>query len=162
MSANVQEPKPYTWRSLVTLLVLTLGGGALTALLTHSSMDTYETLTKPTFAPPEWVFPAAWIVLYALMSISIWLVLRTGCRARYRLLALYFIQLLINLAWPFLFFTLEAFGLAFFWLLLLWGLVLILMLRTFTYTRTGGWLLLPYQLWLTFAALLNFFIARLN
>lgn len=154
--------KQYTWKSLVVLLVCTLGAGALIGFLTQQESSFYEGLSKPVFAPPGWAFPVAWTILYASMATAMWFVLRTGGSDRFILLGLYVAQLAVNLVWPVLFFIQQALGLSFFWLLLLWILAAIMLCHFFRETKFAGWLLVPYQLWLTFAAVLNFFIARLN
>lgn len=154
--------KTYTWRSLLVLLVGTISTGALVGLLTQRDSSFYETLIKPAFAPPGWVFPVAWTFLYAAMAIAMWLVLRTKAPERFILLGLYLAQLAVNLFWPYLFFVQQALGLAFFWLILLWMLAGILLYQFFRVQRIAGYLLIPYQLWLTFAAVLNFSIAQFN
>ena len=154
--------KTYTWRSLLVLLVGTIGAGALVGFLTQRDSSFYETLIKPAFAPPGWVFPVAWTLLYAAMATAMWLVLRTKVSERFILLGLYMAQLAVNLFWPYLFFVQQALGLAFFWLILLWMLACILLYQIFRVQRIAGYLLIPYQLWLTFAGVLNFSIARLN
>lgn len=152
----------YTWRSLVALLVGTLGAGALVGFLTQRDSAFYEGLTKPVFAPPGWLFPVAWTLLYAAMATAMWFVLKTGSKDRFILLGLYIAQLAVNLLWPYLFFVQQALGLAFFWLLLLWMLAAIMLYQFFRVSKVAGWLLVPYQAWLTFAAVLNFCLARLN
>ncbi len=154
--------KRYTWRSLVVLLVATLGSGALVGFLTQRDSAFYEGLTKPPFAPPGWLFPVAWTLLYAAMATATWFVLKAGDKDRFILLGLYIAQLAVNLLWPYLFFVLKALGLSFFWLLLLWMLAAIMLYQFFRHSRIAGWLLVPYQAWLTFAAVLNFCLAQLN
>lgn len=149
------------WPALVLILVLTLGGGALVGLLTRDSMSVYEEILKPGFAPPSWLFPVAWTILYAAMSVSLWLTIRADQPSK-ATIVLYAAQLIVNLAWPFIFFTLRAFGLAFWWLILLLILVLWLMLRTFRTAPVAGWLLVPYAAWVAFAAVLSFAVSRLN
>ena len=157
-----KQTKPYTWKSLLALLAGTLGAGALAGFLTQRDSAFYESLTKPAFAPPGWLFPIAWTLLYAAMATAMWLVLRTKGRDRFILLGLYIAQLSVNLLWPYLFFVQQSLGLAFFWLLLLWMLAAIMLYQFFRVSKTAGWILLPYQLWLTYAAVLNFTLARLN
>ena len=157
-----KQTKPYTWKSLLALLAGTLGAGALAGFLTQRDSAFYEGLTKPAFAPPGWLFPIAWTLLYAAMATAMWLVLRTKGRDRFILLGLYIAQLAVNLLWPYLFFVQQSLGLAFFWLLLLWMLAAIMLYQFFRESKIAGCLLVPYQLWLTFAAVLNFCIARLN
>lgn len=151
-----------TWRSLAALIVSTVGLGALVGFLTQRNSHFYEELTRPVFAPPGWVFPAVWVILYTAMAVAMWFVLRSMGRDRFILLGLYMVQLAVNLIWPWLFFTRQALGLAFFWLILLWVMVAIMLYQFFRESRVAGWLIVPYQLWLTFAAVLNFSLARLN
>ena len=158
---TMKQRKP-TWRSLVLLLAATLAAGAVVGFLTQKDSSFYDTLEKPVFAPPGWLFPVAWSILYAAMAVAMWFVLRQQGRDRFLLLGLYISQLAVNLLWPYLFFTQQALGLAFFWLILLWSLVAIMLYQFFRESRIAGWLIVPYQLWLTFAAVLNFMLAHLN
>ena len=162
INMSKKPAKQYTWKSLVVLIVGTLAAGAVIGFLTQKNSAFYDGLTKPVFAPPGWLFPVAWSLLYAAMATAMWFVLRAQGRDRYILLGLYIAQLAVNLLWPYLFFVQHALGLAFFWLLLLWMLAAIMMYQFFRESRIAGWLLVPYQLWLTFAAVLNFTLARLN
>lgn len=161
MNMNEKSTKP-TWRTLVLVIALTMGLGALVGFLTQSDSHFYDELVKPAFAPPGWLFPVVWAILYAAMAVAMWLILRTGSRNRWVLLGLYCVQLAVNLIWPWLFFTQQALGMAFFWLILLWLLVLIMLYSFFRESKAAGWLIVPYQLWLTFAAVLNFSLARMN
>lgn len=158
---EIKAKKP-RWPSLIALLGATLGAGAVVGFLTQRDSSFYEGLTKPAFAPPGWVFPVAWTALYAAMALSMWFVLRQQGRDRFVLLGLYIAQLAVNLLWPYLFFVRQALGLAFFWLVLLWTLAGIMLYHFFRESTLAGWLLVPYQLWLTFAGVLNFIIAQLN
>ena len=126
MSQTVRRPG---WKGLVLIAALTLASGGAAGLLNREGMQRYAALTLPAFAPPGFVFPVAWTLLYVAMSASLWLVLRCGRPWKYPI-TLYILQLAVNLAWPFLFFTLGALGLAFFWLLLLLVLIVIMMLLT--------------------------------
>ncbi len=157
-----EESKRASWRSLIVLEAATLGAGGLVGFLTQKESSFYEGLTLPAFAPPGWVFPIAWTLLYAAMAAAMWFVLRERGRDRFILLGLYIAQFAVNLLWPVLFFVQQTLGLAFFWLVLLWMLAGIMLYQFFRESRVAGWLLVPYQVWLTFAAVLNFCIARLN
>lgn len=157
-----EESKRASWRSLIILEAATLGAGGLVGFLTQKDSAFYEGLTRPIFAPPGWVFPIAWTLLYAAMAAAMWFVLREKSRDRFILLGLYIAQLAVNLLWPVLFFVQQTIGLAFFWLVLLWMLAGIMLYQFFRESQVAGWLLVPYQVWLTFAAVLNFCIARLN
>lgn len=148
--------------SLVLLEAVTLGAGGLVGFLTRDGASFFASLSKPAFAPPGWLFPIAWSVLYALMAFSMWLVLRQMRPERFLLLGLYVVQLAVNLTWPFLFFQLQVLGLSFFWLVLLCSLVLLMTGKCFVQRPLAGVLLLPYCGWVLFAGVLNFFLARMN
>lgn len=154
--------KRYTWRSLVALIVATIVAGAIVGFLTQQDSSFYEGLNKPVFAPPGWLFPVVWTLLYGAMATAMWFVLREEGPDRFILLGLYIAQLAVNLIWPVLFFVQRSLGLAFFWLVLLWLLAGIMLHQFFKESKVAGWLLVPYQLWITFAGVLNFFIARIN
>lgn len=162
MMSETSRKTGYTWKSLIILIAATLAAGGIVGFLTQQDSAFYEKLNKPAFAPPGWLFPVAWTLLYAAMATAMWFVLRAQSNDRFILLGLYIAQLAVNLTWPYLFFVQHVFGLAFFWLLLLWCLAGIMLHQFFRESRIAGWLLIPYQLWLTFAAVLNFCIARLN
>lgn len=161
LTAHPDAPR-HGWRSLTALLLMTLGGGGLVAFLIRDQMDFYDTLSKPVFAPPGWLFPVVWTLLYIAMAIAMWLGLRSGLPARRKALALYIAQLAVNLLWPVIFFLQQALGLAFVWLVLLWALTAILTAWLFQLSRPAGWLMVPYLAWITFAGVLNFCIARMN
>ncbi len=162
MTDMVEPKKKLPWKTLALFEGVTLGLGAAVGFLTQRDSAFYEGLMKPVFAPPGWVFPVAWSLLYAAMALSAWYMWRARGRDRNILLALYAAQLAVNLLWPWLFFVQKALGLAFFWLILLWALAGIMLWEFFKESKVAGWLLVPYQLWLTFAAALNFAIASMN
>lgn len=150
------------WKSLLILWFITLGGGGVIGFLIRNRMDFYTSLAKPAFAPPGWLFPVAWSILYTLMALAAWLILHSGSRQTLPVMILYFVQLGVNFFWPVLFFLQEALGLAFVWLMLLWALLLILMACAWSIRRAAFWLLIPYLLWTTFAGVLNFMLALMN
>ena len=152
----------FTWKSLVALLAVTLGLAGLSGFLTRNSMDVYQTLNLPAFAPPGWAFPVAWGILYPAMAVAAWLALRNNTGNTLSILLLYGAQLLANVIWPLLFFLQHAWGLSFVWLLLIFALALVTCIRFFKSSKWAGGLMVPYLAWLAFAAVLNFSIARLN
>jgi translocator protein len=135
-------------------------GSAFTAL---SIPDWYESLAKPFFTPPSWLFGPVWTALYLAMTFAGWLVWRSGSTSTTALpLALFGGQLVLNTLWSVLFFGLRSPGVAMVELLVLWAAILATLLLFQRISRVGGWLLAPYFAWVTFAALLNFEIWRLN
>ena len=110
-----------------------------------------------------WVFPVVWGILYALMGISAARIsLAAPSSAKSRGLNLFITQLVVNFFWSLIFFNARAYAFAFLWLLLLWGLVLWMILTFRKVDPAAAWLQIPYLLWLTFAAYLNYGVWQLN
>jgi benzodiazapine receptor len=151
--------KKIQWKPLVISLLISLGTGAVSAYLTSDSMEQYTTLYKPPFAPPGWVFPLVWNLLFILMGVAAYRIYLSGAAERQQALKLYGIQLLVNACWSVIFFRFHAYLLAFAWLLLLWYLVWLTAKEFYTIDKTAGKLMIPYLIWLTFAGYLNLAIA---
>lgn len=152
--------KPY-----VILVAIALGVGALSALFTRGNMDIYDRIQTPPLAPPGILFPIVWSILYTLMGISSAIIYTKGRDENipvYEALRIYAIQLVVNFFWSIIFFNLEAFLFAFLWLLLLWVLIIIMIVKFYKIDKTAAYLQIPYLLWVTFAAYLNFAIFLLN
>lgn len=123
----------------------------------------YAALHKPSWNPPDWVFGPVWTTLYLMMATAAWLVWRQGGWARQgRLLGLFVTQLALNALWTPLFFGLHSPPLAFACIIALWIAVAMTARGFRPVSRPAALLLLPYQLWISFAAVLNFAIWRLN
>ena len=145
-------------------IALPLVIGVLSGLLTMNSMEVFRTLQKPPLAPPALLFPIVWTLLYLLLGISFALIKAANASGELfsDAQSLYYYQLAANFLWPIFFFRYEWYLFSFFWLLFLWILVFA-MIRTFIKIKPlAGYLNLPYLLWLTFAAYLNFGIWLLN
>jgi tryptophan-rich sensory protein len=123
----------------------------------------YETLRKPSFNPPGWVFAPVWTVLYACMGIAAWLVWRRlGWRRGAVPLSLFAVQLALNAAWMPLFAGLRSPGLALLDIAALWLMIVLTTARFFPVSRLAGWLMVPYLGWTSFAAVLNAALWRMN
>ena len=96
------------WKKLIVCLAVPLAVGGLSALLTRGSMETFEAIAKPPLAPPGWLFPVVWTVLYVLMGIASYLVLTSG-KPNGLALFVYGVQLLLNFFWPLFFFNMHAY-----------------------------------------------------
>ena len=157
----MNKPK---WKVYAFWIGLTEAVGLLSARLTRTGTEIYaEILQKPPLSPPGWVFGVVWPVLYALMGISaarIWAAPPSPERSRG--LNLFVAQLIVNFFWSPIFFNAGAYGFALLWLLLLWGLVLLMILQFRKVDRTAALLQIPYLIWLTFAAYLNYGVWQLN
>ena len=149
------------WKKLLLCVALPLAVGGLAAFLIKDNIVMFKLLKKPPLAPPEWLFPVAWTILYVLMGVASYLVL-TSDEPNRDALILYGVQLVFNFFWPILFFNAEAFLLSSVWIIILWFLILATMLRFFKISKAAGWLLLPYLLWVSFATYLNVSIYLLN
>ena len=152
------------WKPYLLFIALSEAVGALSGFLSRDGMQLYATqITKPALSPPGWLFPAVWVILYALMGISAARIfLSEPSSERNEGLNLFVIQLIVNFFWSLIFFNAQAFGFAAIWLILLWILVLC-MIFTFRKVDTlAAWLQIPYLIWLTFAAYLNLGVWLLN
>lgn len=143
----------------LTVLPLAVGGAA--AVLTMDAMAQYSALPQPPFAPPAWVFPAVWTVLYLLMGAASRRVYRLGIQESRNALMLYYVQLAAHFVWPLLYFRAQEYEVAFWWLLLLLALVLAALSAFFRLDKAAGRLLMPYAAWLLFAAYLNYSMMRM-
>lgn len=148
----------YSWIGIALLT------GLLSGLLSRSGVEGFrQTVTQPPLSPPAAVFPVVWTVLYALMGYGAARVcMMEASPYRSRGLNLFVAQLIVNFFWSLIFFNLQRFGFAFFWLLLLWSLVAGMIYSFYKTDRLAALLQLPYLTWLTFAAYLTAGIWVLN
>ncbi len=148
--------------SYILSVLLALAVGTLSGLISGGSMMLYETLIKPPFSPPGWLFPVVWTILYVLMGIAAAKVWNTKHPERDTALTLYTVQLAVNFFWPIFYFLFAARLLALLWLLLLIYLVFLTLKYFNDISRPAAWLLLPYFVWLLYAAYLNLGTYLLN
>lgn len=149
------------WLALLGWVALSFSA-ALTGNLLGPG-EWYEALNKPSWTPPHWVFGPVWTTLYVMMAVSAWLVWQQGGFVRQRrALAWYFIQLALNTAWTPIFFGMRRPDIAFAEIVLLWIAISMTVLVFRRVSRVAAGLLAPYLAWVSFAAVLNFSIWRLN
>ena len=149
-------------KALVVSILISVGVGALSALLTRNSMDVYEKVIQPPLSPPSWIFPVVWTILFILMGISAYLIYISDSFYRNSALRIYATQLVVNFFWSIIFFNLEMYLLSFLWLLLLLLLIILMIMSFFKINKTAAYLQIPYLLWVTFAGYLNLGIYLLN
>ncbi len=173
---------------LITAIVVCELAGIIGSVFTISAISGwYATLQKPALNPPSWVFGPVWITLYALVGISLYLVWKndwkvqnhilegkrkawnylserfwTGSWQKENIIAIFSIQILLNILWPFVFFGLKFPGLAFFEILALWFAILYTIINFYRISKVSAYLFLPYILWVSFAIYLNYAIWMLN
>ena len=151
------------WKKLIACLALPLAVGGLATVLS-GGMDSYGMFEKPPLSPPGWVFPVVWTVLYLLMGYASYLVLISGADPAVvrRAWLFYGLQLLANFIWPLLFFGGELYLTSLLWLIVLWILIFLTIWAFSRVDERAGDLLIPYILWVTFAAYLNLGVYLLN
>lgn len=148
---------------LIVFLVLCLAVSGLGGAITSTSVGTwYQALEKPTFNPPDWVFAPVWTTLYVLMALAGWRVWRMKSEAGRRALAVFALQLGLNLAWSFLFFGFQQIGLALIEVAALLFAILLTTVLFWRIDRLAGILFLPYLIWVGYATLLNASLWLLN
>lgn len=150
---------------LVIAVAASQMAGVIGAVFTSSSVRTwYVDLSKPSFTPPGWIFGPVWTTLYTLMGIAAWLVWRAGLpRLAARLaLGLFVGQFALNAFWSLIFFGLRQPLYAFVEIIFLWAAIVATTVLFFRISTLAGLLMIPYILWVSFAAVLNLAIARLN
>ena len=152
-------------KTYIVAIVIPLIVGGLSALITSGNMDIYSRIVRPPLSPPSYLFPIVWTVLYILMGISSAMVYNTESSPipeRKSALYTYAISLIFNFFWSIIFFNLESYLFAFIWLLILWYLIIRTIIKYYRINPTAAFLQIPYLLWVTFAAYLNFAIWVLN
>lgn len=149
---------------LVSVIGCELIGIAATPLTLSSIPTWYQTLQKPSFSPPNWVFGPVWTILYFLMGVAAYLVWIKGLEKRVVKTALSFFiaQLIFNFFWSILFFGLHSPILGLIDILILWILIVITVIKFYKISKTASYLLIPYLLWVSFATILNLAIVLLN
>jgi tryptophan-rich sensory protein len=148
---------------LVAWLAVSFAAAAIGAAASADAAPFYANLARPAWAPPSSLFGPVWTALYALMGVAAWLVWRVGGFSAARAALLLFLaQLAINALWSWLFFGWQLGALALADVLLLWTLIAITLVAFWRVRASAGLLLAPYLFWVTFAAVLNFAILRLN
>ena len=149
---------------LAASMAICFGAAGIGSLLTRPAISGwYYALRKPVWAPPNWLFGPVWSLLYLGMGIAVWLVWRRAGFAGARLaLALFAVQLGLNVGWSAIFFSLHRPGAACAEIVILWFLILATVVAFWPLSRAAGCLMVPYLLWVAFAAALNFAIWRMN
>lgn len=152
------------YKLLVLCISIPLLVGALSAFITQNSMDIFKLLNKPLLTPPGIFFPIVWIILYILMGISSYLVLVSREDANDISIAItaYLLQLLVNILWPIFFFRFNLYLFSFLVIIILWFFILRTIRLFYNIFKTSAYLLIPYLLWVTFAAYLNLGFVILN
>lgn len=152
-------------KNYIISVLIALAVGGLSALLTSGNMDLYSEITQPALAPPSTLFPIVWTILYILMGIGAAIIYNEKDENPDEVknaLTVYGINLFLNFFWSIIFFNMRAFLFSFIWLVALWVVILIMIIRFYRIKPIAGLLQIPYLLWVTFAGYLNLAIYLLN
>lgn len=149
-------------KQLAISLAVSLGTGFLSGIVTMLGMESFKKSNKPPLTPPDFIFPIVWTLLFILMGISAYIIYRSDKQGKSKALIVYGIQLLVNFFWPIFFFNFSAYLFSFIWILLLWLLIILMIKLFYPISKTAALLQIPYLLWITFAAYLNFGVYLMN
>jgi len=149
----------------IVSIVICNGAGFVGSFFTRQSINTwYVLLVKPDFTPPGWLFAPAWLILYNLMGIAIFLVWRRGISNHNvkQAIIIFTIQLILNVFWSIAFFGLKSplYGLIV--IVPLWAAIFISIAYFYRISKVSAFLLIPYIVWVSFATILNFNFYILN
>jgi len=150
---------------LIGAVLLPLLTGAIGSFATATNVSGwYQTIQRPWFTPPGWVFGPAWTTLYILMGISLFLIIKEGWERREVKVAcgIFFVQLFFNGIWSFLFFGIPSPFLGLICIIILWCLILWMIVYFYRISKVAAYLNIPYIAWVTFATALNASIYLLN
>lgn len=150
---------------LIISIVVCEFAGIIGSFFTSSSVSGwYAGIVRPAFNPPSWLFGPVWTILFVLMGISVFLVWKNGLERKDVRIAIYIflVQLVLNTLWSIIFFGLKNPGGAFVEIIFLWISILFSIFAFAKVSKTAAWLLVPYILWVSFAAYLNYSIWSLN
>ncbi len=149
---------------IISIIICQLAG-VLGSLFTRPAIPTwYVNLNKPSFTPPNWIFSPVWITLFILMGISAFLVWNRGINVKgvKKALIIFVVQLILNAFWSVAFFGFKSPLAGLIVIILLWIAILFTIINFNNISKTASLLLIPYIIWVSFAAVLNFSIWRLN
>ena len=144
-------------KKFIKAILIPIIVGGLVGIFIAPNID-YNTLIKPAFSPPAYLFPIVWTILYFLMGISYALIENISRKTK----NIYYIQLTFNALWSILFFILKWRLISVIWIIILDILVIIMIVQMYKQKKIAGLLQIPYLIWLLFATYLNLFIYILN
>ena len=160
LKSNTSKIKPYFLCILICIMVEISAG-----FITQGSVNTwYNTLIKPKFTPPNWLFAPVWSLLYLMMGFA-WGHINASSSDDKRIKnanILFITQLILNALWSVFYFGLHNVSYALTDIILLWLAIIFTIHRFFKISKLAGYLLIPYLLWTSYAVILNASIWYLN
>jgi translocator protein len=151
---------------IIIAIAIPLIAGGISGFFTTSEISGwYQTITKPSWNPPNWLFGPVWTMLYILMGIALYLVWKNEtaeASIKRTAIILFAIQLLLNFFWSLIFFKQHQIGWAFIEIIAMWFFILLTIFAFAKVNTAAAWLLVPYICWVSFASILNYTIWKLN
>ena len=150
---------------LIIAIAIPIAIGATAGLFTVTGVGSwYQTINKPSWNPPGWVFAPVWTTLYVMMGVSLYLVWKSGVSNNLKRTAigLCAFQLVLNFFWSLIFFDQQQPGWALVEIIVMWFFILFTIFAFAKVNKTAAWLLVPYISWVSFATILNYTIWKMN
>ena len=150
---------------LVIAIAIPLAIGGTAGFFTATGVDSwYQTINKPSWNPPGWIFGPVWTTLYIMMGVALFFVWKSDANEQLKRTAitLFAIQLVLNFFWSFIFFKQHQPGWALVEIIVMWVFILLTIFSFAPISKTAAWLLVPYISWVSFASILNYTIWKLN
>lgn len=150
---------------LIIAVAIPLIVGGISGFFTVTGVESwYQTVNKPSWNPPNWIFGPVWTTLYLLMGIALFLVWKSDSSDMLKKTAiiLFAVQLLLNFFWSFIFFDQHQIGWALAEIIIMWFFILLTIFAFGNVSKLAAWLLVPYITWVSFATILNYTIWKLN
>jgi translocator protein len=142
---------------LCVALILPLAVGSIAGIFTAQAIpEWYASLNRPSFNPPNGIFGPVWTSLYLLMGMSLYIIWKQSAdKKRKTAMIIFFIQLLLNFCWTFLFFYFKEIGLALIEIIVMWIAILLMFISFYKVKPVAAYMNIPYILWVSFATILN-------
>jgi translocator protein len=150
---------------LIIAIAIPLAVGFTSGFLTITGVGSwYQTINKPSWNPPGWIFGPVWTTLYIMMGIALYLVWKSDASVvlKKTAISLFTVQLVLNFFWSLIFFNQHQIGWALIEIIAMWFFILFTIFAFAQVNKTAAWLLVPYSCWVSFATILNYAIWKLN
>ena len=150
---------------LIIAIIIPVAVGAISGFFTATGVESwYQTINKPSWNPPGWIFGPVWTTLYVMRGIALFLVWKSDSSdvLKKTAIALFAIQLILNFFWSFIFFDQQQIGWALVEIIVMWFFILLTIFAFGNVSKLAAWLLVPYISWVSFATILNYTIWKLN
>lgn len=143
---------------LIFALIFNFLGGYISSLVSGDMKSVYSSLDKPWFAPPGFIFPIIWGILYFLLAYALFLNYKNGGKN----FVAYIIAMVVNFSWSYVFFGQKLFGISFLIVIILILFCVYLGIRYFKNSKLASFIMGIYLAWLVYAGLLNYFVWMYN